>query len=425
MDRQRRRARGVNLRRVFSHRLPWDRPENALAITEQARRAAGQPIVDLTVSNPTQVGLPYPEATLRQVFCDVDAAAYHPTPRGLFQARAAIAADQARRGLTVDPERLVVTASSSESYGLLFKLLCDPGDAVLVPEPSYPLFDYLARLEGIVPTAYQLAYDGAWHVDFASIEAALAEARRQGHPPRALIVVNPNNPTGSFLKRAEYLRLADLCAARGLAIIADEVFADYAWDRVSLGLTAGREPVGSVAAAADVSGAALTFSLGGLSKSCGLPQLKLGWIQVGGRAADVAAALTRLDLIADTYLSVGTPVQLAAPALLRLGAAIRTLIAARVTANRDLLRSLLPASSPCTLLPAEGGWSAILRVPAVQTDAQWADTLLQDDGILVQPGYFFDMPPGEFLVISLLPLPALFAPAMASVVARCSLPAEG
>jgi alanine-synthesizing transaminase len=323
---------------VFSHRLSWDRPENALAIIEQARREAGQPIVDLTVSNPTQVGLPYPEATLRQALCDADAAAYHPTPRGLLQARVAIAADQTRRGLTVDPERLVVTASSSESYGLLFKLLCDPGDTVLVPEPSYPLFDYLARLEGILPAGYRLAYDGDWHVDFASIEAALGEARRQGHPPRALIVVNPNNPTGSFLKRAEYLRLADLCAARGLAIIADEVFADYAWGRVSLGRTAGREPVSSAAAAADASGAALTFSLGGLSKSCGLPQLKLGWIQVGGRDADVAAALARLELIADTYLSVGTPVQLAAPALLRLGAAVRASIAARVMANRDDLR---------------------------------------------------------------------------------------
>ncbi|HEX3695589.1 MAG TPA: pyridoxal phosphate-dependent aminotransferase [Polyangia bacterium] len=406
---------------MFSRRLPWDRPENALAAAETARHQAGGAVLDLTVSNPTTVDLPYPVAALREALAPPEVATYAPAPRGLPSARAAVAADYARRGCTVDPDRLLLTASSSESYALLFKLLCDPGDAVLIPEPGYPLFDYLARLEGVQPIAYRLAYDGVWHIDFASIDAALAAARAAGQRTPALIVVSPNNPTGSFLKADERRRLATLCARGGMALIADEVFADFPF---------GARPGDAVAcaAAAAAAGAApvLTFSLGGLSKSCGLPQIKLGWIVAGGSPSDVAMALGRLELIADTYLSVATPVQLAAPDLLALGGTIRAAITARVAANRARLQALLPSSSPCTLLPAEAGWSAILRVPAVMTDAEWAVTLLQRDGVLVQPGYFFDLPgPGAFLVVSLLPPPSIFAEAMARVVDRCSGLMEG
>jgi len=407
---------------VFSRRLDWDRPENTLAVAEQARRAGGGAIVDLTVSNPTRVGLSAPPAALRDALGAAadDTAIHDPTPRGLPAARAAIAADYRRRGIAADASRLLLTASSSESYALLFKLLCDPGDAVLVPEPSYPLFDYLARLEGVFPAAYRLAYDGAWHVDFASVDDALADARRRGRRPRALVVVSPNNPTGSFLKRDEHRRLAALAAAADLALIADEVFADYPSDE------RGAEPIVACAAAADGGApAALTFSLGGLSKSCGLPQMKLGWILTGGPPAAVAAALARLELVADTYLSVGAPVQAAAARLFALGAGVRSAIAARVAENRARLRALVPAASPCTCLPAEGGWSAILRVPAVFSDEEWAARLLRDDGILVQPGYFFDMPPGAFLVVSLLPEPAIFTAAMARVIAVGGAPGEG
>lgn len=415
-------AAGGNLLSVFSRRLPWDSPENALAAAEAACRQAGGAVLDLTVSNPTAVELPYPVAALREALALSEVATYAPSPRGLPSARAAIAADYARRGCAVEPDHLLLTASSSESYALLFKLLCDPGDAVMVPEPSYPLFDYLARLEGVQPWAYRLAYDGVWHVDFASIEAALAGARVAGQKLRALIVVSPNNPTGSFLKTDEHRRLAALCAHAGLALIADEVFADFPF---------GDAPPDAVACAATAAAGddapPLTFSLGGLSKSCGLPQLKLGWIVAGGSPPDVsAAALARLELIADTYLSVATPVQLAAPRLLALGGTIRAAIAARVAGNRARLQALLPASSPCTLLPAEAGWSAILRVPAVLTDAEWAVTLLRRDGVLVQPGYFFDLPgPGAYVVVSLLPPSSIFAEAVARVVDRCSRSGEG
>lgn len=411
---------------MFSRRLDWDRPENALAAAENARRAAGPLIADLTVSNPTRVGLPYPEAALRQALADGDdgvggLAAYEATPRGLPSARVAIAADYGRRGISVDAGRLVVTASSSESYALLFKLLGDPGDAVLVPEPSYPLFEYLARLEGVAPVPYRLAYDGSWHVDLGSVASALEALRREGRRARALVVVSPNNPTGSFIKRGELARLSALAAAAQMAIVADEVFADYP---SGVAAAAGDEaPV--ACAAVDDGASALTFSLGGLSKSCGLPQMKLGWILAGGPPSVVAAALARLELVADTYLSAGTPVQRAAGRLFDCGAAVRTAIADRVAENRARLRALLPASSPCTLLPSEGGWSAILRVPAIRSDEAWAETLLREEGILVQPGYFFDMPPGAFLVLSLLPPPDLFAQAVARVVAVCGGSAEG
>lgn len=418
---------------VFSRRLPWEQPENALAVLQ--RSAEGGAFIDLTVSNPTQVGLTYPTEALRQALAPPELIDYQPAPRGLLATRAAIAADQQRHAgrRAVDPERLLVTASSSESYGWLFKLLCDPGDSVLVPEPSYPLFEYLARLEGVTPIGYRLAYDGTWHVDLPSVTAALEQALARGTRPRALVVVNPNNPTGSYLKHDEQQRLAALCAQAGLAMIADEVFADYPLGAArDVSGPARRIACAAVQADADADGAnggaVLTFSLGGLSKSAGLPQLKLGWILAGGPAPQVAAALDRLELIADTYLSVATPVQLAAPRLLALAPAIRAQIQRRVNDNRMALHAGFPADSPCTLLDAEGGWSAIVRVPALRSDADWAGLLLQQDGILVQPGYFFDLPSsGTFLVLSLLPPPELFTRAVGRLLARCgnSDPAVG
>jgi aspartate/methionine/tyrosine aminotransferase len=397
---------------VFSSRLAWGRPENALARLERERRAAGAPLIDLTESNPTRVGLPYPADELRAALAPAETVRYQPAPRGRPEARAAIAAGYAARGVTVDADRIVLSASSSESYAWLFKLLCDPGDAVLVPEPSYPLFEYLARLEGVVPVPYRLAYDGAWHLDGASIAAALARAAAGGQRPRALIAVSPNNPTGSFLKRFELEPLARACEAAELAVLCDEVFADY-----GVGDDPARVPL--LAAEEAFTARVPTFSLGGLSKSCGLPQIKVGWIVAGGPPDRTAAALGRLELIADTYLSVATPAELALPRLLEIGREVRRAIAERVAGNRRALASALPASAPCTLLPAEGGWSAILRVPATQTDEAWAAQLLVEEGVLAHPGYFFDLEGGAFLVLSLLAEPAAFTEGARRLVARC------
>jgi aspartate/methionine/tyrosine aminotransferase len=396
---------------VFSTRLAWDRRENALAALERARRAEGREILDLTESNPTRVGLAQAGPAVAEALAAGARGAYQPAPAGLPAARAAVAAALALDGAAVSPDQLILTASSSESYSFLFKLLCDPGDAVLVPEPSYPLFEYLARLEGVAPVPYRLAYDGAWHVDFTSVDDVLVRAAGRA---RAVVVVNPNNPTGSFLKRFELAPLADRCQARGLAVIADEVFAPYG---------AGQDParVGALACEAAFVRRVLTFALGGLSKSCGLPQLKLGWTAVAGPPALARAALERLELVADTYLSVGSPVQAAAARLLELGRETRQAIAARVATNRAHLAHALPASSPCTLLASEGGWSALLRVPATRTDEDWAIRLLDGDDVLVQPGYFFELRGGTYLVLSLLPDPSIFEEATRRILKRIDL----
>ena len=411
---------------MFSKRLPWERPENPLARAERARRASGRSIVDLTESNPTRVGLDYPDAELGAALAGAAAEPYQPAPLGLSAARAAVARDYRDSGLAVDADRLTLTASSSESYALLFKLLCDPGDAVLVPEPSYPLFEYLAALEGVKPIGYRLVYDGEWHVDFDSLAAAHTRAAAGGGRAAALVVVNPNNPTGSFAGESDLARLGELAAGADLAVISDEVFAPYRFAGAGAGAGAGAAPPACLALAPALCRGALVFSLGGLSKACGLPQFKLGWILAGGPAAAVGTALTRLELIADTYLSVGGPVQHALPRLLSLGAQIRARILERVRANRAALRAAIPAGSPCSLLAAEGGWNAILRVPDLPGadgrpgDEQWALTLLAEAGVLVHPGHLFDMPAGAYLVVSLLPAPAVFLPAVAALIARCS-----
>jgi alanine-synthesizing transaminase len=372
---------------IFSSRLDWQTTQNRLAEREAARRAADRPVLDLTVTNPTEVGLSYPAQALASALGDPGVAAHQPTPFGAPLAREAVAADFARRGATVPAQAIALTASSSESYALLFKLLCDPGDVVLVPQPSYPLFEYLARLEGVQPRPYRLEYDGRWRLDFDSVDLAGA---------RALCVVNPNNPTGSFLCREEWARLSALAARHQLPLIVDEVFADYGLaPALDAAVTVATEPL-----------PALTFCLGGLSKGAGLPQMKLGWIATLGPGELAGEALRRLELVCDTYLSVGTPVQRALPALLAIGADLRAQIIKRVQANRQRLAAAFGRGSPCTLLPAEAGWSAILRVPAVMTDEQWALTLIDRDGVLVQPGYFFDLDVGTTLVLSLLTHPA-------------------
>lgn len=383
---------------MFSTRTAWSLEPNPLARLLTARRAAGAPLTDLTASNPTECGFDYDVAGILQALADPAQLHYAPTPRGSATARAAIAAYYAERGAAVDPAQIFLTAGTSEAYAWCFKLLADPGDAVLIPQPSYPLFDYLAGLESVQPLPYPLRYDGEWHLDFPALEAAITPRTR------AVVVVHPNNPTGSFLKRAEYGRLAEICRAHRLAIICDEVFADYAYapDAARMPTPAG-------------TGAVLTFTLNGLSKVAGLPQMKLGWIVVSGPPEARTGALARLEVIADTYLAVGTPVQLALPALLAGSRGLRAQIQGRVATNRRALDVALSGDLPAHALPAEGGWYAIVRLPAARSEEEWALALLERHNVLVQPGYFYDLPFAPALVLSLLPPPAVFAHGVAGL----------
>jgi aspartate/methionine/tyrosine aminotransferase len=377
---------------VFSSRTPANLTPNRLTDSVRAARGGGQPFIDLTISNPTRAGFAYPPDLLAGL-ADARALCYEPQAAGALDARAAVAADCARQGMAVAPGRIVLTASTSDAYGLLFKLLADAGDEVLVPRPSYPLFDHLTRLELVTTRGYDLDIHGNWSIDFVSVERALTARTR------AVLVVSPNNPTGSFVTREEMDRLAAICGPRGIAIVADEVFADY---ELEPGAAAR---AGRAASRGDV----LTFALGGLSKSAGLPQVKLGWILVGGPERLAAEALERLELIADTYLSVSTPVQIAAAGLLARGAAVRSQIAARVAANYRWLHAAVTRESSCRVRRSDGGWYAVLQVPSIESEEDLAIRLLTTRGVLAHPGYFYDFPRESFLVVSLLPAPETFA----------------
>jgi alanine-synthesizing transaminase len=343
------------------------------------------PIADLTLSNPTRAGFDYPIDLLASL-ADPRGLVYRPQALGLLEAREAVAADYARRGVRTSPERIVLTASTSEAYSVLFKVLCQPGDEVLVPRPSYPLFEHLTRLEALTAVPYDLEYHSAWSVNVGSIERAV------GPRARVVLAVSPNNPTGSFVKTDEFVGIADICARKGLALIVDEVFADYR-------LTDGGGRPADPQASTD----ALTFSLGGLSKSIGLPQAKLGWIAAAGDSALVAEAMRRLEFVCDTYLSVSTPVQAAARELLERGRVVRTAIQERVQANYRRLQALVAAVPACQILAAEGGWYGVVQVPTLMTEEDLVVTLLTGDGVLLHPGYFFDFARESFLVVSLLP----------------------
>jgi alanine-synthesizing transaminase len=394
------------LETVFSSRVPADLSENRLTRAFAALAARGEHVLDLTETNPTKVGLPLSDDLLEPL-ANGASLVYEPQPLGLPRARLEVSRDFARRGLDVPPERVALTASTSEAYSLLFKLLCNPGDRVLVPQPSYPLFDHLTRLDGIEAASYRIEFHGGWLVDLDSVHWAVSPRTR------AILAVSPNNPTGSFLSRDEIAALSRIAQAHDLALIGDEVFADYVID-------AGHEQPPSVLA----DPAVLTFGLGGLSKSAGLPQLKLGWVGMGGPEPLVVDARARLELIADTYLSVSTPVQHALPALLATGAEIRARILERVRANYRHLSAASAACPSCTLLPADGGWSAVLRVPATLTEEALVLALLERDCVLVHPGYFFDFAREAFLVVSLLPEPGVFREGVRCMLARVSVPPD-
>jgi aspartate/methionine/tyrosine aminotransferase len=388
----------------FSSRLSWDLAPNRLTQLLAERRSAGTPILDLTESNPTAAGFAYPSAAILAALADPRSLRYEPAAAGMPLARAAVSEYYAARSThPVSPDRILLTASTSEAYAFTFKLLADPGDEVLVPSPSYPLFDYLAALDAVRAVPYPLAYHARWSIDLDALGRAVTPRSR------AVVLVNPNNPTGSFLKQSEFAPLIALCRERDLAIVSDEVFADYVLnDQVPL--------VRSLTGVEEV----LTFCLSGLSKVAGLPQLKLGWIVTGGPPGDREKAFQALELIADTYLSVSAPVQWATPVLLSLRGELQRQILKRVESNRVFLARQIGPASPWNLLTTEGGWYAVLEAPRIQSEEDWVLNLLTEDGVLVQPGFFFDFEREAFLVISLLTPEDIFREGIRRILARAS-----
>jgi aspartate/methionine/tyrosine aminotransferase len=380
---------------MLSRRLPQDRTPNALSHVLAERRRVGARLLDLAESNPTHVGLGGAEAPELAALVHPEGARYDPAPLGLLSARTAVAAYYQARGLDIAPDRIALTASTSEAYAHLFRLLADPGDVLLVPLPSYPLFEPLAALEDVRLVPYHLRYDQGWHLDTASLESAV-----RGERPRGVIVVQPNNPTGSCLSPEEVQILDALCMEYGLAIISDEVFSDFP-----------RPPTSGPLPSLLRQGNVLTFVLGGLSKSCGMPQMKLAWIAVSGEERSVHEALAGLEWIADLFLSVATPVQLALPALFAAGTRYRAAVARRLATNLDALHLFTARRPEVSLLAAGGGWSAVLRVPRTRTDEEWALECARRD-VIVHPGHFYDFADDGHLVVSLLPEPVVFAEAL-------------
>jgi alanine-synthesizing transaminase len=360
---------------MLSRRADWNVSTNALTIARERALAAGRALIDLTASNPTTAGIPYPLDAIAEALARGARTAYDPQPLGIAKAREAVA-----RSTGVDAADVVITASTSEAYSFLFKLLGDPGDEILTPTPSYPLLQHLAELEQLRLAHFPLEFHGRWHLDASRFRESVTPRTR------AVVVVSPNNPTGAFITGGDF----DTLAESGLPLISDEVFFDYPIARPPDAASLRREDV-------------LAFALGGLSKSAGLPHLKLGWIIVSGPREERARAVSALELIADNFLSVSTPVQEALPDLLAIAPQIRAAILERVIGNLGALREAARAFPSVQVLPVEGGWTAVLRVPKLVSDEELAIRLLEDAGVIVHPGYFFDFDREGFLALSLLP----------------------
>src|SRR5438445_7663843 len=368
---------------MFASRTNWNLAENRLTLALAEHRRSGRPLFDLTPSNPTECGFTYDESAILAALHSPASLRYEPAAQGLLSAREAVVAYYRQNNANISPADLFLTTSTSEAYSYLFRLLCNPGDEVLIPSPSYPLFDFLADLCDVKLVRYRLLYDHGWQVDFSALTAAASERTR------AIIVVHPNNPTGHYTCEAEQKRLLHFCAERGIALIVDEVFLDFSLSGA---------PENSFASGND----ALTFTLSGISKICGMPQMKLAWIAVSGPAEQKRDALARLEVIADAYLSVGTPVQLAAPTLLAMRMSFHSPAMTRIRANLREFDEQLSRQSVCNRLSCEGGWSAVLRVPATQSDEDLAIALLTKAEVHLHPGHFYDFVQSGHLVVSLI-----------------------
>jgi alanine-synthesizing transaminase len=383
---------------MFSDRTNWKLTRNRLTEALEEARSSGVRVLDLTISNPTQAGLHYDEPQILQSLASPRSMDYDPQPKGLPNARSAVAAYyQTQHGIqNLDLDRLILTTSTSEGYSFVLRLLCNPGDELLVPKPSYPLFEFLADLQDVKLVPYPLIYDHGWQMDFPSLEKAVSKRTR------AVVVVHPNNPTGSYVHPQEQESLNRFCREHELALIADEVFLDYAHDRA---------PRQSFAANQDV----LTFTLSGVSKISALPQMKVAWIATSGPAQQVEAAQARLEVIADTYLSMNAPIQCATPVLLDQRKNIQPQLLDRVLSNLAELDRQLAQQKTCQRLSLEGGWYAVLRVPVTQTDEELAVDLLSRKAVLVHPGHFYDFSTDGYLVLSLITQKPEFAEALQRV----------
>jgi len=368
---------------MFASRTNWDLKTNRLADALARHRSSGRKLLDLAASNPTECGFHYDAPAIVRALCNPSALQYHPEPRGLLSARQAVSEYYAARKDQVSPESLFLTVSTSEAYSYVFRLLCNPGDELLIPTPSYPLFDFLADVNDVKLIRYPLFYDHGWHIDLHALEQAITPKTR------GVIVVHPNNPTGHYTKSVEIARLNQICSANKMAVIADEVFLDFT-------LTGAAQP--SFIANQD----ALTFTLSGISKISGLPQMKLAWLAVSGPGNLKKEALARLELIADTYLSMNAPIKLAAPILLQQRANFQRQLMARVKTNLSELDSQLAGQNQVSRLEVEGGWYAVLRVPATRSDEELSIDLLEKHDVYVHPGHFYDFPGEGYLVVSLI-----------------------
>ena len=367
----------------FSRRTDWKLSPNRFSAALDEMRVSGQEILDLTISNPTRAGISYDQSSILDSLRNVQSLDYDPQPKGLLCAREAVAEYYCDRGEQIHPASLVLTSGTSEGYSYVFRLLANPGDEILVAKPSYPLFEFLADLQDVKLVPYPLIYDHGWQIDFHSLENAITPASR------AVVLVHPNNPTGSYVSEQERGRLNDFYRAQGLALIVDEVFLDYSLDGASHPSFATNE-------------GALTFTLSGLSKISALPQMKLAWIAVSGPELTTQEAMPRLEVIADTYLSVSAPVQHATRTMLQQRNVIQPQICARVRENLAELDRQLSQQQSCTRLAVAGGWYAVLHVPVTQTDEDLAINILRETHVLVHPGHFYDFPQDGFLVFSLI-----------------------
>jgi alanine-synthesizing transaminase len=378
------------MKKTFSNRTNWNLTTNSLSEALARRRAAGKAVLDLTVSNPTECGFQYAPHAVMRALCSPRALEYHPDPKGLLIAREAVRRYYRDAGLNVSVEDMALTTSTSEAYSFIFRLLCNPGDELLSPAPSYPLFDFLAGIQDVKLKPYPVFYDHGWQIDLHALEQAISPQTR------GVIVVNPNNPTGHFVKQNEMQILNQICGDRDLAIIADEVFLDFAlMPERPMSFAANQE--------------ALTFTMSGISKISGLPQMKLAWLVVNGPEQQKEEALARLEVIADTYLSLSTPIQLAAPVLLGLRHGFQEQLMTRVRTNLAELDRQLAKQRACTRLEVGGGWYAILRVPATRSDEELALELLEQRGVYVHPGHFFDFQQDGYFVVSLITPETTFA----------------
>jgi alanine-synthesizing transaminase len=369
---------------MFAKRTNWNLETNRLSAALAAHRAAGKPLIDLTISNPTECGFQYDQEVILSALGNPAAMKYEPNPRGLPVARSAVAEYYAERGAAVSNDDIFLTTSTSEAYSYALRTLCDPEDQILIPEPSYPLFEFLADIQDVRLVRYPLVYDHGWQIDFHSLEHAITPRTR------GVIVVHPNNPTGHFLKIEEMRKLNEICATRELAIIADEVFLDFAFGNTRHATFAANS-------------GALTFTMSGLSKICGLPQMKAAWLVVSGPEPSRRQALERIEVIADTYLSISAPIQWAMPTLLGQRTAFQKQLLARASGNLAELDKQLAKQRSCSRLDVEGGWNAVIRVPAISTDEELALELLGTQGVYVHPGHFYDFPSEGFVVVSLNP----------------------